>query len=516
MTSLATLPPEMLSMIATELELDDLLRCRRVSRSWHATWTRGAVIVTICHSFFPGLLEKADVDRDPRCVAELLQSCIARYLWHKRAASSEVRLIPWRERASTSTSSSLKLSPNCLRWQYQFQTWIPSLSVFYEGGWLAWQFDSECVYMHNLRTGQRRMKSFPHNWIDAGGLRLRCMSRSVMLFSNPAPRSRSWKNMLCLTTRRGRKIWYFRSNCWKYIRSSHYNRCYVEGEQVALISHRGNIKTFSRKTEITIDRSHSHNTIPEGYESSSFSPGLILHPNTPNITYVAQIFRSKIIESATDLHPPSEQPTYLMSVVRYDGVTPTKKWLETIQHESLCDEARVSRKFRSTRVLLCRKMSAHGLYSIGIVHRMAGDRVHEFEFATTGFNIYKESFIQRPFEYAKYYHAQNCHHLNPTTAPSASSHGHCLTTWSKAHAMIPRYCVIADSNHDETIWYPWDVSRTCHTWGDDDFHVTMSKDGFQASSFARDAQRPVGNKLASEKLLPTDPVDPNSIRPPVS
>lgn len=42
-------------MVATSLNLEDVLACVQVSRGWHAAWTQHNVAVTLRRVFFPGL-----------------------------------------------------------------------------------------------------------------------------------------------------------------------------------------------------------------------------------------------------------------------------------------------------------------------------------------------------------------------------------------------------------------------------------------------------------------------------
>lgn len=178
LADLSDLPSEIVSMIAVKLELDDVLCCRMVSRSWHATWTRGAVTSTICHYFFPGLLEKAEIDQDPRSPAELFQSCIDSYLWHKRGAYPESSFIEWTTKPFTNPSLSQdeELNNQLLRPK-------PFFKPSYDGGMLAWQVDLVSAIVYDLRTHQHHLCSFAAYAIDSWRLDLQGMSSNLLVFS---------------------------------------------------------------------------------------------------------------------------------------------------------------------------------------------------------------------------------------------------------------------------------------------------------------------------------------------
>ncbi|KAG6043986.1 hypothetical protein E4U39_003906 [Claviceps sp. Clav50 group G5] len=250
--------------------------------------------------------------------------------------------------------------------------------------------------------------------------------------------------------------------------------------------------------------------VPEGYESGLSLPGVILHPSHRDITYVARIYRSK----AEGPYPHPGERNYLMSVVRYHDAVPTRRWLETIREESLTSEFSSLMHAHFHLTLLCIEMSAYGLYSIGTVLAPYPEfgQFQVIEFATTGFNVYKEAFVQRPFDYAERNNLRSCQALLDPTVWNCSPFGECITTWSNDHLMIPRY-FISYETHILTSFDAEPVADFCRVFADEDFLIKMSSDGISVSSFATTVG---SSSFTSERLLTNahlGVVVPQGIRP---
>ncbi|KAG5955893.1 hypothetical protein E4U58_006855 [Claviceps cyperi] len=234
---------------------------------------------------------------------------------------------------------------------------------------------------------------------------------------------------------------------------------------------------------------------PEGYDSGLSLPGVILHPSHRDVTYVARIYRSK----AEGLYPHPRERNYLMSVVRYHDAMPTRRWLETIREESLTTNFPDPMHTDFHLTLLCVKMSAYGLYSIGTVLTPCPElrQFQVIEFATTGFNVYKEAFVQRRFDYAELNSLRSCQALLDPTVWNCCSFGECLTTWSDDHLMIPRY-FISQETHILTSFDAEPVADFCRVFADEDFLIKVSSDGISVSSFVTTVD---SSSFTSERLL---------------
>ncbi|KAG6193822.1 hypothetical protein E4U10_003470 [Claviceps purpurea] len=496
-TGLATicdLPAEILSVIALQLGLEDLIRCRLVSRLWHATWTCGAVAAAVSHHLFPGLLEKAAMDQDLRCPEELLRSCIIRHLRHKHAAPLRSRFIAWNGRQSTSASELYRIWPEKLP---SFQPCGPA--AFYNEGFFAWQANSANAVMHDLRAGQSHLCNFASFLVSGERPTLQGMSSRLLIFATGN------SNVL--------RIWHFQSKDWKRITlAGPFARCYVQGEQVAVLTRQGIIIKWSwNASAIELDQTHPLNMAPEGYDSGSSLPGVILHPSHRDVTYVARIYRSK----TEGPYPHPRERNYLMSVVRYHDAVPTRRWLETIREESLTTNFLNPMHANFHLALLCVKMSAYGLYSIGTVLTPYPElgQFQVIEFATTGFNVYKEAFVQRRFDYAERNNLRSCEAILDTTVWNCSTYGECLTTWSNDHLMIPRY-FISYETHILTSFDDEPVADFCRVFADEDFLIKVSSDGISVSSFATTVGS--SSNFTSERLLTNahlSVVVPQGIRP---
>lgn len=537
-TGLATisdLPVEILSIIAQRLGLEDLITCRLVSRSWHSAWTQGAITAAICHYFFPGLLEKYRLEGDSRTPGELLQSSLIRNLQHKHASPLKSSFILWNRRLSSAISQPFQGQdpgadgPDEL---ILFRTRGPP--VFYDRGTLAWQPDSACVIVDNLRTFQRQMCCFVDSILSGERMRLQGMSSSLLVFaaSNSEMAGLNY-NII--------KIWHIESREWKRVLlPGPFARCYVEGERVAVTTRQELIIKWSwRGSAVELDQSGILNTVPEGYDAGKSLPGVILHPSEQGVSYIARIYRSKPKSAVSELtlHSHSEKRTFLMSVVRYDDLVPTQRWQEKIHEDSLSHAPHDSLHVGFRLTLLCSKMSANGLYSIGTVltasHDLEQPRV--VEFATTGFNVYKEAFIQRRFEYADQADRSSlrcCRRILDQTTWGCSDHEESLTSWSQDQLLTPRWFTfhgphpVHDKNELCAGIDPYmrelnkcvPVSEPCRIYGDEDFRVLVTNHGIMVWSFTRDTQLPVGGSLSSPGLALSaerrlmDPIYPVDIK----
>ncbi|KAG5914996.1 hypothetical protein E4U42_000191 [Claviceps africana] len=222
-----------------------------------------------------------------------------------------------------------------------------------------------------------------------------------------------------------------------------------------------------------LDQSHSLNTIPEGYETGPFLPGVIIDAQKPSTIYFVRIYQDK--SNDTDILSASCPPklVFLMSVVRYDDGVPTNRWLQRILPASFRSTLTLVTLHTSRVTLVCPKMNAYGLYSIGIVKT---GTFHDL--AAVGFNIYKEVFIQRPFELMR--DNEQLRRLKHTYFIAEG-----VTTWSAAHPMIPQYVAFAPPEGSGR------PSLFC-VFGDDEFHISVTNKEYRLWSFA--SQLPVGNK----------------------
>lgn len=181
LAGLPDLPAEILSLIVTQLALDDIVSCRLVSRAWHSSWTQGAVITAISHFFFPGLVEKHKQLNDSKSTQDLVQLCMAKSLRRRHARPLRTTFIFWMERGCPVFKPRVEQErqrPNWLR-RFYYSMGPP---VFYDEGRLVWQVSDVDVVIDDLRTCERRYCNLMEMHLRGQKLVLQGMSRDMLVF----------------------------------------------------------------------------------------------------------------------------------------------------------------------------------------------------------------------------------------------------------------------------------------------------------------------------------------------
>ena len=178
LATLVDLPPEIISQIGWYLPLDTILDCRLVCRGWRKAWTHGAVVTSLCQHFFPGLLE---VHRAQLSAQETLFRSEARRHLRRRLEDHEETFIPWNAQGTTETfrgnfGSSTPASKDADRLRLD-----SSHQVLYCNGKVAWQPESSCVLIDDLRVRKRARCAFVHETVLGHHLVLRALSQSLVV-----------------------------------------------------------------------------------------------------------------------------------------------------------------------------------------------------------------------------------------------------------------------------------------------------------------------------------------------
>ncbi|KID85295.1 Cyclin-like F-box [Metarhizium guizhouense ARSEF 977] len=510
LAGLPDLPAEIISLIVIQLTLDDIVNCRLVSRDWYSSWTQGAVITALSHFFFPGLIEKHKQLSNPQSLHRLVQASVARAL-RRQARPSRISFITWRERhcpVFRRPGEEAEAPLDCHRLSYEF----PGPGASYDRARLAWQADQLKVVVDDLRTCERHDCSLTEMYLQGQELTLQGMSRELLVFF--AQRVDAVPNYNTM------QIWHTDLKDWRRVTlPGPFARCFVEGERVAFFTRQDLLVAWSwRGGASEIDISGEMNQPPEDSEGRRSIPGVILHPEKPDTLYVASIFRSKLNPGGTRQ---SQKLRFLMSVVRYEGGKPTKRWQELIQEDSLSNHFFDSLHDSFRAVLLCPKMGPNGLYNLGTVLTASDvsyddarvgdlDPARVVELATTAFSIYKESFIQRRFVEsagdAMIYRLPMQYEPSLYGLYGLCKHEEQLTTWSEEHASIPRW-VLLDSDcegrpdpdnaaKNDIISYLRELNKCeslygpCVIMGDEDFQIHVTSKGILVWSFTEGTRLP--------------------------
>ncbi|KHN94762.1 F-box domain, Skp2-like protein [Metarhizium album ARSEF 1941] len=501
LAGLPDLPAEIVSLIAVQLTLDDIVNCRLVSRDWHASWTQSAVITALSHFFFPGLVEKHEQLKVPQSPRRLVDASVTRALRRRHARPCRASFIVWRERCCPVFRRPREeddQGSDCRRTSYR-STGPP---VFYDRARLAWQASEVSVIVDDLRTCRRHDCSLVEAHVQGQRLALQAMSRELLVFVARRPSAGLNYNTV--------QIWHVDLEEWRRTTlPGPLATCFVEGERAAFITRQGLVIAWSWTGGATeVDVSGEVSRPPEDYEGRQSLPGVMLHPERLDTLYVAAMFRSKLSTDGFRATGQSQQRRFLMSVVRYQGGKPTKRWQELIRKDSLSityDDS-TCKPFRIT--LACSKMGSHGLHNLGTV-LTASNKNHPtrvVELATAAFSIYKETFIQRTFAESEGSSMTDRSplHFEPS-AWGVCEYEEPLTTWSQQHASIPRW-VKPDSADgppdrdeaaaDDVFLYLKELakgvpaSEPCRIFGDEDFEIHVTTQGILVWSFTEETNLP--------------------------
>ncbi|KAK2601879.1 hypothetical protein QQS21_004566 [Conoideocrella luteorostrata] len=520
LADISDLPVEILFTILRQLDLEDITACRFVSRSWHAIWTQEEVMHELCQYFFPGLVEMCRSNGDTRPARALLQAPLAKYLQHHNAEPFRSSFICWDKFWDTGSTSavfkSTDLSDDHLDRQEDpargpqaggFLFAPPGPLVMYDRSRLAWQVNSTNIIIDDLRSCQRHICSTTGFLIAGDRLSPQGMSYKLLVY---AARGESIGYNYSIV-----RVWHVDLEQWKHFAlPGPFARCYVEGERVVVVTRQNLIIAWSWSQACAVDLKLSSRLASqsEGYGQVQSQPGVIIHPNKSNVTYVVWMCRLETRAPDLDRYQPSTNCKFLISVVQYDEGESINWWEKCICPESLCDHPHGLLNNFALVTPLCSKMSPYGLYNIGTIVKAINkpEEPCATEFATVGFNIYKESFIQREFKFAKpsALFAGTYHRLDPIPWGIYAQGGK-LTSWSQRHAAIPRE-VVRDNRaaEKERNGFNADIatamrirvrsrSKRWRVLGDEDFQVFVTSEGILVWSYTKETKLSDGHGLSS-------------------
>lgn len=182
LASFEDLPAEIIIYIAQYMELEDLLTCRNVCRSWREAWTFGAVTASLCCRYFPGLTEMSNLPHSAG--QELLADTSKRYIGkYLRPRPNAYFLSRWflgdkySEEAEDMREDIFHRS-DCLDFGPD------RVQMCYQDGMLAWQPDDSYTIVNDLRRMTRKRCSFGASLVAGRKLDLQAITRELVVFSS--------------------------------------------------------------------------------------------------------------------------------------------------------------------------------------------------------------------------------------------------------------------------------------------------------------------------------------------
>lgn len=182
LASLDDLPAEIIISIAQFLELEDLLTCARISRSWRAAWTFGAVTAALCCRYFPGLTEMHGLPHSAgqALFAETARRYIEKYLRPRPNAifSSRWFVGDAEAQGAEDMREDMFHRSQCLDFG------LDRVPMFFQDGVLAWQPDDSYVVISDLRKLSRTRCGFGGSLVAGNKLDLQAATPEMLVFSS--------------------------------------------------------------------------------------------------------------------------------------------------------------------------------------------------------------------------------------------------------------------------------------------------------------------------------------------
>ncbi len=181
LASLEDLPPEIIIYVAQYLELQDLLTCSRVSRSWRAAWTLGPVTASLCCRYFPGLTESRGLQHSEG--HSLFARASARYIdKYLRRTTNAYAMLPWctGDAATTAWEDTREDAFH----QYEYLAFGENpIQTCYQDGKLAWQPENSYVVVTDISESRRKRCSFGGSLVAGRRLDLQAISSELVVLS---------------------------------------------------------------------------------------------------------------------------------------------------------------------------------------------------------------------------------------------------------------------------------------------------------------------------------------------
>lgn len=134
------LPIELMLEIASDLVLEDLIACSRVSRQWNSAWTQPRMAAALYHRFFP-------TQSEPHTYAAFRKAC-RRFFRRLHGKYTAVVDLSWEDREA---GLPCHFEPNV-------KTGPPAIMA-YDGGNIVWNDEAatERIFIDNLYTRKRKV-----------------------------------------------------------------------------------------------------------------------------------------------------------------------------------------------------------------------------------------------------------------------------------------------------------------------------------------------------------------------
>ncbi|KAJ6785711.1 hypothetical protein PWT90_06253 [Aphanocladium album] len=358
LASLEDLPAEIVIYIAQFLELEDLLTCANVSRSWRETWTFGAVTAYLCCRYFPGLTEKYGLlhSEGQDLFSEYSRRYIGKYLRPRPNAYLSSRWFVGNNEPPSSGAAE-DMREDAFQRSECLDFGLDSFQMCYSEGLLAWQPDDSYVVLNDLKTLSRSRCSFGASLVSGHKLDLQAVTRNLVVFSS-------------IDLNAGSQI------CRE-----------LNGEAFYWSWGGPTMDLQATASELTAP--------PRGCVSClQRVPGAVFHPNEDGIFFLSWVYKPATLDSRI----------HVIVVVKYQQGKPVQRYETTVANPARCLDSSKPYSDGILRFSLrCQKMNNHGLFMLGVVHTCLHYHGNKSTLAVSQwklvcFNVLTESFIHRTYD----------------------------------------------------------------------------------------------------------------------
>lgn len=147
LATLEDMPPEVICLFESHMELRDVLFCQLVSKSWAKAWSHSAVINQLLDRYFPGVAEIHRSEQPRRLLAKALAVRGRKFC--------QKRVIEWNMNWETASFRNVTPRPNAILPNAHLQR-SQRYPVRYVNGKLAWQPFPELIVVDDLNVKSRQ------------------------------------------------------------------------------------------------------------------------------------------------------------------------------------------------------------------------------------------------------------------------------------------------------------------------------------------------------------------------
>ncbi|KAF4990643.1 hypothetical protein FDECE_14308 [Fusarium decemcellulare] len=345
LSTLVDLPPEIICLVLSYLDINDFRSCRLVSKAWAATWTQDAVFLWACRQFFPGFLETYHTMPGKQLYSLAIKK---RNKWHR--PHCKFKWIRWNQRFNRIFNET---PPPSSQSGAQFVDVV--YPFLYAREKLAWQPSLGQVIVDDLRN-RKRQRFLPQDGAMSGTqFRVVAISYQLLVLVGVGfGRPERTMYIVSLATKE-----------WKTVSlPGPFGTAHVDLHTVSIATRTGQIMVFVWGGKTTqLDLSTVETGVNDSLRLFGGLPNVLPHSKKANVVFAVWACTRPIGERL-------QRVTYV--VVKFEDGRAVWRAEESIPnsvrhgHKECCKECWLALSFA------CRKSDNHGSFALGI-YRLQGE-----------------------------------------------------------------------------------------------------------------------------------------------